>query len=93
MTRGLSVLSADGHTGLTLLQLLDSNERFRSAYSTVHALTYSDHYDEELKALKKLNKLSVIDVSRKSHLKGALKGVQTLVVIPPARAVSPRVAL
>ena len=81
--RKIGVLAADGHTGMAVVELLLASERFKGTCS-VNALVYSEHSNKALESLG----AKVVDVSRKSHIREAVKGVDTLLVIPPARSVS-----
>jgi hypothetical protein len=88
--RHIAISAADGHTGMAVAELLLRHDKFKGAVSSVTALTYSD--GAEAKQLEKLG-AEVVTIEERGSLKGAMESIDTMLIIPPARAVSASLGL
>ena len=88
-TRNIGILSANGHTGLTLVDLLnDESYEFKSGFSSLTALCYGKHNVKELEGHGAIiQDVTEMDTQGLKETISAC-GIDTLLVIPPALPVS-----
>ncbi|KAK4047482.1 hypothetical protein OIV83_005394 [Microbotryomycetes sp. JL201] len=79
--RNIGVLSAGGHTGLAVCDLLTS-DMFKKDVTSVTALCYGKHGQDDLKEMGCV----VLDITNADvdDLTASISGIDTMLVIPPA---------
>ncbi|KAM0790342.1 hypothetical protein ACM66B_003227 [Microbotryomycetes sp. NB124-2] len=82
--RNIAVLSAGGHTGFAVCDLLLSDE-FKDKVTSVTALCYGKHSQTELEEMGCVV-LDIQGMDDVDELKTAIGGIDTMLVIPPAKS-------
>lgn len=83
-TRNILITAGEGQTGRLLIDLLETDETYRSKYQSLTALVFSDEAKDLLTEYDNVQVL-VYDPSDKKALLEAMKAIDTCMLIPPAR--------
>jgi uncharacterized protein YbjT (DUF2867 family) len=83
-TRNILVTAGEGQTGRLLIDLLVTDETYRSKYQSLTALVFSEEAAEILSEYDEVQVL-VYDPSDKETLLESMKAIDTCMLIPPAR--------
>jgi uncharacterized protein YbjT (DUF2867 family) len=83
-TRNILVTAAEGQTGHLLIDLLATDDTYRSKYAQLTALVFSEKATELLQEYEDV-KVIVYDPNEKELLVNAMEQIDTCMLIPPAR--------
>ncbi|KAI0688597.1 hypothetical protein BC835DRAFT_1284307 [Cytidiella melzeri] len=83
-TRNILITAGEGQTGRLLIDLLATDDTYRSKYQSLTALVFSEEAASVLAEFEEV-KVLVYDPSEKETLLEAMQAIDTCMLIPPAR--------
>jgi uncharacterized protein YbjT (DUF2867 family) len=82
--RNILITAAEGQTGTLVLELLTTDEEYVGKYASITALVFSEEGANKLEGYENMQVL-VYDPADNKALVAAMQGIDTCMLIPPAR--------